>query len=396
MNWKRPGNQLRGSCIGNFASAIFACLLLLAGCANPPQAAHPSVETIAPGAPSSVTQEAAIAKPAAPAASTEPSATGGEPVLTFEKNLHDFGEIGPQSRSVCEFRFQNTGTGVLEVRKKIDSTCGCTAAVLSQTEYAPGEQGTIQVTYSAGGALGATAKNITVYSNDQSHGGQVTVTIKATVVERVVHEPRQLHLGFKGLETGCPPLTLRSVDHRSFAITRIVSSGGVLTADVDPSVQATEFTLRPTLDAEQLQKHPMGTLLLTLTHPECTEISIPFQTTPEFQFTPPSLVLFDAEPNRPLLRDVWLSNNYAEEFEIVSCTSADDRVTVLEREKVVAPGQKGVRYRLRVSIQPPAAPRPQGVFVDMLTIGLADGTALRLACRVFYRGPQGSSGTGPL
>ena len=126
MNWKRPGNQLRVSCTGNRAAAILSCLLLLAGCAYPPKAARQSVETTAPGATTSVRQETAAPKPVAPAARTEPSTTGGEPVITFEKNLHDFGEVGPQSRSVCEFRFKNTGMGRRDLLQRDIYQCsGC-------------------------------------------------------------------------------------------------------------------------------------------------------------------------------------------------------------------------------------------------------------------------------
>ena len=317
----------------------------------------------------------------------EPLAPGGEPIITFGKNIHDFGEIGPLSKNVCEFRFKNTGTGLLKVREKIDSTCGCTVAALSKTEYAPGQEGVIQVTYSASDFIGSTIKSLTVCSNDKDNGGKVSLTIKATVVERVAHEPKQLDLRLKGPDAGCPPITVRSLDHRSFAVTRILSSGGSITADFDPSLQATEFTFRPTLDAEQLQKYPTGSLLLALTHPECPEVRIPYRTVPEFEFNPSYIILFSAEPNRPLVRDVWLSNSYAEEFEVASCVSAANMVTVLEKEKVISEDEKSVRYRLRLSIKPPALSGAQKGFDDMLAIRLTNGRTLQLPCRVFYRGP---------
>lgn len=388
MDWKRPGSQLRASCTGDPALSVLACLLLLAGCANPPKEARRSREAAALGTESSGNQVTVSSKAVGPAEGKKTSAAAGEPIMTFEKNVHDFGEIGPLGKNVCEFRFKNTGTGVLKVRDKIDTTCGCTVAALSETEYAPGQEGVIRVTYAGGGYAGSVTKSLTVYSNDKSNGGKATLTIKATAVERVVYGPKYLELRLKGPDAGCPPVTVRSLDGRSFAVTRILASGGSLSAGFDPSLEATEFTFRPTVDAEQLQKNPTGTLLLALTHPECSEVHIPYQAVPEFQLTPHTLILFNVEPNRPLLRDVWLSNSYGEEFEVASCTSAAHMVTVLEKEKVVSEDGKSVRYHLRLSIQPPFLVGEKRVFEDTLTIHLANDKAVPLPCRVFYRGPR--------
>lgn len=308
--------------------------------------------------------------------------------MTFEKKIHDFGEVGPQSKHTCEFRFRNAGTGVLKVRKEIDSTCGCTVPVLSKTEYVPGEEGTIQVTYVAGAPGDKATKSFLVYSNDTSQGGAVRLTIQATVTERVAYEPRQLILPFKGPDARCPPVTVRSLDHQSFSVTRILSSGGTLTADCDPSLQATEFTFRPTLDSRQLQKHPTGTLLLTLTHPECEEIHIGYQILPEFELSPPSLMLFNVEPNRPVLRDVWLSNNYGEDFEIASCTSTANLMEVVDKEKTVSEDRRTFRYRLRLSLKPPSLSGTQRVFGDALAIHLTNGSTLQLPCRIVYGGSR--------
>ncbi len=308
--------------------------------------------------------------------------------MTFEKKIHDFGEIDPQSKHTCEFRFRNTGTGVLKVRKEIDSTCGCTVPVLSKGEYAPGEEGTIQVTYVASTLSGATTKSFLVYSNDKSQGGAVRLTIQATVVERVAYEPRQLILRIKGADTACPPITVRSLDHQSFSVTRILSSGGTLTADCDPSLQATEFTFRPIVDPKQLQKYSNGTLLLTLTHPECREICIGYQILPQFEFRPPSIVLYNMEPNCPVLREVWLANNYGEDFEIASCTATANLVEVVEKEKVVSQDHKSISYHLRLSLKPPPPSNAPKIIGDTLTLRLTDGSILQLPCRVFYSGSR--------
>ena len=372
MNYRKSENQ---RCLSrSFAAALVSCLLLLTGCASPSKVSSRSGETVRSG-------------PAA--ARQETIATSQEPRITFETDVHDFGEVGLLTKNVCEFRFQNTGTGVLKVERKIDVVCGCTVPVLSQTEYAPGQEGTIQVTYTAGEFIGPTTKVLTVHSNDKTNGGILNLRIQAMVVERVAYEPRRLELRLKGSDTNCPPITLRSLDHRSFAVTGILSNGSAISADVDPSRQAPEFTLRPTLDPESLQARPIGVLVLALTHPDCPEVRIPYQVVPEFQFTPSSVVLFSAEPNRPvMLEGVVLTNSYGEEFEVAACASTTHRVRVLEKERLVPDDHQGTGYRLRLGILPPAASNSQGLFEDALLVRLTNGKELQLPCRVFYRQPR--------
>jgi hypothetical protein len=303
--------------------------------------------------------------------------------------VHDFGTVGLLTKNVHEFRFQNAGTGVLKVQKEIGSNCGCTAAALSQTEYAPGQEGTIRVTYSAGDTVGPAIKHLSVHTNDPRNRGTVELTIKATLVERVTYGPKRLDLRLKGQDANCPPITLRSLDEKAFAVTSILSSGTAITADIDPSRPATEFTFRPALDPKRLQKHRSGVIVLALTHPECPEVRIPYQVVNGFEFTPSTVVLFDMEPNRPLLvRGVLVSNSYGEPFEIASCVSAANMVRVLAKEKVISDDDQSVRYRLRLLILPPPPVGEKKSLEDVLTVHLTDGRDLQLPCRVFYREPR--------
>ncbi len=371
MSCKRFEGQACVSGAGSLAVAIVSCLPLLAGCAHPSKVGSRFGETV---------------HPSTPAARPETVTPSQEPRITFETDVHDFGEVGLLTRNVCEFRFKNTGTGVLKVEKNIDAVCGCTVPVLSQTEYDPGQEGTIQVTYTAGEFIGPATKVLTVRSNDKTNAGILNLKIQATLVERVTCEPKRLELRLKGPDATCPPITLRSLDHRSFAVTGVLSNGSAITARVDPSRQAPEFTLRPTLDPGPLQARPTGVLVLTLTHPECPEVRIPYQVVPEFQFTPSSVVLFSAEPNRPVMVEgVVLSNRYGEEFEVAAYASKTHRIKVLEKEKLVPDDQQGKGYRLRLGILPAAVSNSQGLFEDVFLVRLTNGKELRLPCRVFYR-----------
>ncbi|MHC4653917.1 MAG: DUF1573 domain-containing protein [Planctomycetota bacterium] len=75
------------------------------------------------------------------------------PRISFEKMVCDLGEVGQGTKNTCEFRFTNTGRGLLKIGK-ISRTCGCTVFKLDKKEYAPNETGTIKVSYTSGKSTG--------------------------------------------------------------------------------------------------------------------------------------------------------------------------------------------------------------------------------------------------
>jgi hypothetical protein len=71
------------------------------------------------------------------------------PRITFEKTVCDLGDVGQGTKNTCEFRFTNTGRGLLKIGK-ISRTCGCTVFQLDKKEYPPNETGVIKVIYTSG------------------------------------------------------------------------------------------------------------------------------------------------------------------------------------------------------------------------------------------------------
>jgi hypothetical protein len=103
------------------------------------------------------------------------------PVITFNEEKHDFGDViqGPQIE--CNFEFTNTGQSDLII-KNVTTSCGCTGAILDQKkDYAPGEKGKIRVTFNTQGRTGVVEKTITVESNDVTSPHKV-LTISSNVV----------------------------------------------------------------------------------------------------------------------------------------------------------------------------------------------------------------------
>ena len=102
--------------------------------------------------------------------SPKPAPVAGNllPRISFEKTVCDLGDVGQGTKNTCEFRFTNTGQGLLKIGN-IKRTCGCTVFQLDIKEYAPGKAGVIKVSYIAGSSTASLQKNIYVPSNDRDN-----------------------------------------------------------------------------------------------------------------------------------------------------------------------------------------------------------------------------------
>ena len=100
------------------------------------------------------------------------------PRITFEQTVHDFGEVGPATAKTAEFKFTNTGDAPLEIQQ-VQRCCGAVTK-LAKEQYAPGESGVLEVTYTFASKPMTMSKQVHVYSNDPQQQ-QVSLTIKANV-----------------------------------------------------------------------------------------------------------------------------------------------------------------------------------------------------------------------
>ena len=311
-------------------------------------------------------------QPAAP----KPAVNEPAGKIRFAKTVHDFGAVSPGSRNSCGFTFTNVGEGVLKIGK-IKSTCGCTVPDLKKKQYAPGESGTVKVTYRVSSRAGPSSKLLYVPSNDKTMP-KVTLTVKAKIEPKVEFEPKRLSLSIKEENAGCPDITIKSIDGKEFAIARFKSTGDAITIDYDPTVRATEFVLKPKVDTEKIKSGFKGHLEINLTHPGLKKAIILFDALAEFQVKPGSINVLKAEPNKAVQREIWILNNYNDDFEIESVTSRKGIAKVLSKEKI-----KG-RYKLMVEITPPEAENKSKMVTDVISINIKDKEKVDIACRVFY------------
>lgn len=298
------------------------------------------------------------------------------PKIKFEKVTHDFGKIAPGSKNICEFNFKNEGDSLLKITK-VSKTCGCTPYTLDKKEYAPGESGTLKVRYNASKRPASVTRRLHVSSNDKANPS-VTLTVKAKIVQKVDYQPHMLNLLLKGENAGCPEITLSSLDNKPFAIQEFKSTGNCITADYDPSAKATKFVLQPKVDMEKLQKGLNGNVAISLTHPGYDKVTIPFKVLQRFKTEPPSIIVFKAEPQKPITKELWILNNYDDDFEVESSSSQKNVIKVLNQEKV------GNRYKFELEITPPTLKGNRKYFNDVFLVNIKGGEKLRVTCRGFY------------
>jgi hypothetical protein len=298
------------------------------------------------------------------------------PKLEFEKLEHDFGYVGPRTNNLCEFRFTNAGNSPLKIGE-ITNTCGCTPFSLAKKEYAPGESGILKVNYLSEQLRGQTTKQLVIHSNDRARP-KVTLAIKANIKMQVSHEPKTLNLLLKQENANCPQLTLASIDNQPFSIKSFKSTGNCITADFNPSEQATKFILQPKVDMERLEKTLNGRIEIDLTHPECKTISVGIRTLPKFKIHPRSLVVRGMAKQQPIVQKLRILNNYNEDFELESVSLRNGAVKVLSNAIV----NKG--YELELQITPPASKNTKRIFNETLFVKTKEGQRLEIPCNVYY------------
>jgi len=117
---------------------------------------------------------------------TAPATAAGEvgdaPVMTFEKEVHDFGTIIQGEKVSYKFKFTNTGASDLLITDAKGS-CGCTVPEYPRTPVKPGASGEIDVIFDSTGKIGQQNKKVTITANTIPN--MITLAINGMIEEPV-------------------------------------------------------------------------------------------------------------------------------------------------------------------------------------------------------------------
>ena len=87
------------------------------------------------------------------------------PQLRVQYSTIDFGKLRPNTASVREIQFYNTGKKELDI-KSLQGNCTCVTASAEKTSIKPGESSLIKISLDPQDRKGALQKSLTIYSND--------------------------------------------------------------------------------------------------------------------------------------------------------------------------------------------------------------------------------------
>lgn len=103
----------------------------------------------------------------------------GLPILAYDSETHDFGDVKKGEKLSHNFKITNTGKSDLVIINATAS-CGCTVPEKPTEPIKPGESATMKVEFSAT-ATGVQNKTVSVVSNAEN--STTILTVKANVIE---------------------------------------------------------------------------------------------------------------------------------------------------------------------------------------------------------------------
>jgi len=95
-------------------------------------------------------------------------AFAAKPKIVFPVDTKNFGKIKQGVEATYEFVFRNDGDAKLTIRN-VETSCGCTAALVSDKMVDPGKSGKIKVVFNSLGYAGEVEKYIFVESDDTAN-----------------------------------------------------------------------------------------------------------------------------------------------------------------------------------------------------------------------------------
>jgi Protein of unknown function (DUF1573) len=184
-----------------------------------------------------------------------PGQVRSESAKIFVKNLDiHFGTVAQGEKVTQVFPFTNNGDAPLQI-ERVKSSCGCTAALLSSKELAPGESGEVRATFDSTRFQGMVAKTIYLYTNDPLHK-VVQLHLRGDVKPEISLVPGRLALG--PVEPGqgtSGQLTITNESDKEIVVEQVVATAREIQVDfqrrvLQPKEQA-EIPLQVKVPAEK-------------------------------------------------------------------------------------------------------------------------------------------------
>lgn len=244
----------------------------------------------------------------ATSAPAQQPATTNAPHIASDDPVYDFGTVDQTDNVEHTYVIKNTGTVTLEI-SRVQPSCGCTVAEISNKNVPPGGESHITARFSPAGRVGPQHKAIIVHSNDPEQP-QYTLTLQGTVGSAVSVQPSQITM--PRLEPGTQPtadVLVSSGDGTAFQVTAVESTSEDLAAEVEQVEEGKNYRVHLALK-KPLEGVFTATVLVRTDHPRRPEIQIPvrFMATRDV-IVAPREITFDKPGNEAVSRFVLVRNS---------------------------------------------------------------------------------------
>ena len=163
--------------------------------------------------------------------------------MTWEEKEIKVEALPTQAAAEVKFSFRNSGSHLLKITS-VKTSCGCTTAALEKSSYAPGESGTILVTFDFGNRRGPQEKTIVVQTDDRT---AAETTLLLTVNIPTVLEITPNFLSWRLGEESTPKTSIVKINPASgIRSLAVESSDEAVSATVEPVKPGLEYILRVT------------------------------------------------------------------------------------------------------------------------------------------------------
>lgn len=197
------------------------------------------------------------------------------PKISFNEPNHNFGKVFRGSKVEHVFRFKNEGKGTLKI-EKTRSSCGCTAAIISEKTIVPNEFGEVKVTFSTQSSSGKVTKRVTIYSNDPDNP-KYKLSVTGTVVEEVVVKPKRLDFSRTPHGKGSSKkISVKSVTDLKLEIKKIESTNPNVSTTLIESSKKDGYVINAVLKNDADFGRINGNIYIFTNSKKQEKITIPF------------------------------------------------------------------------------------------------------------------------
>ncbi len=263
-----------------------------------------------------------------PAQPTASAYGENDPILTFDAETKNFGNINDDKPVSHEFKFTNTGKSTLII-SNTQGSCGCTVPALSKREYAPGESGTIAVTYNPHNRRGKQHTTVTVTSNDPVRAA-VVLNVESHVIPMVQIDPPIVNFGTVNKGTASSQSVTVSTRIPDLKVTEVITNNPKVTAKAGEGVKTvldgtdvTQYpitlTLDPTTEVGQIQ---VQVSIMTTDGTKALSVTAMGEIVGDIAAAPSRVQLGGVTPAQPMTTQFRLSSRNGKAFKVLAVEEA--------------------------------------------------------------------------